>query len=86
MCICWLIIQIIKIYVTKVKIIQTAILSVCHIRKEYTFRMFDSGMLNRMFGPNWEKVKGVWKKLHNEYFNYYYSSSNITKDEQTKIK
>jgi hypothetical protein len=51
---------------TNVKIIQTIILSVCHIRKEHRLRMFDSRMLNRRFGTNWEKVKGIgknWEKV-----------------------
>jgi len=43
-------------------------------------------MLNRRFGPKWEKGRGDWKKLHNECFNYYYSSPNITKEEETKIQ
>jgi len=71
---------------TNFKIVQTIILSVCHIRKEHRLRIFDSRMLNSKFGPKWEKVRGDWKKLHNEYFDYYYSSSNITKEEETKIQ
>jgi len=60
MCIYWFIIQIIKMNGTKVKMIQTIILSVCHVRKEHRLRILDSRMLNRRFGPNWEKVKGDW--------------------------
>jgi len=56
--ICWFIIQIIN-----VKIIQTIILSVSHMRKYPRLRMFESRMLNRKFGPYWEKVKGDCKKI-----------------------
>ena len=34
-------------------------------------------MLRRIFGPKRDKVKGEWRRLHNEELNYLYSSPNI---------
>ena len=34
-------------------------------------------MLRRIFGSGTDEVSGRWRKLHNEEFNYLYSSPNI---------
>ena len=39
--------------------------------------MFENMVLRRIFGPRRDKVKGEWRRLHNEELNDLYSSSNI---------
>jgi hypothetical protein len=39
--------------------------------------VFDSRVLNRIFGLNRDEVTREWGKLHNEELNDLYSSSNI---------
>ena len=34
-------------------------------------------MLGRIFGSKRDEITGEWRKLHNEYLNDLYSSSNI---------
>jgi hypothetical protein len=36
-------------------------------------------LLRRIFGPNRDKVKGEWRKLHNEELNDLYSSHSIVR-------
>ena len=45
--------------------------------KEHRLRVFKNRMLRRIFGPKKDKVRGEWRKLHNEELNDLYSSSNI---------
>jgi hypothetical protein len=41
--------------------------------------VFENKILRRIFGPKWDEVKGMWRKLHNEELhNLYSSSSTIT--------
>jgi hypothetical protein len=41
-------------------------------------RVFEDRVLRRIFGPNWDGVMGMWRKLHNEeLYNLYFSSSII---------
>jgi hypothetical protein len=39
--------------------------------------MFENRVLMRIFGPNRDKVKGEWGKIHNEELNDLYYSPNI---------
>ena len=39
--------------------------------------MFENRALRRIFGPKRDKVRGEWRKLHNEELNSLYSSSDI---------
>ena len=39
-------------------------------------RVFENGMLRKLFGPTRDEVTGEWRKLHNEGLNLY-SSPNI---------
>jgi len=36
------------------------------LREELTLRVFENGVLRRIFGPKRDKVTGEWRKLHNE--------------------
>ena len=69
----------------KFKIYITIILSVFYgcetwsltLREVRRLRVFDSRVLNRIFGLNRDEVTREWGKLHNEELNDLYSSSNI---------
>jgi len=39
--------------------------------------VFENRALRRIFGPKRDKVRGEWRKLHNEELNNLYSSSDI---------
>jgi hypothetical protein len=47
------------------------------LREEHRLRVFESGVLRRIFGPKRGEVTGGWRKLHNEELHNLYSSSNI---------
>ena len=62
----------------KIKIYRTIILPVvlygCEtwsltLREERRLRVFENGLLRRIFGSNREEVKGEWGKIHNEELN-----------------
>ena len=70
----------------KIKIYRTIILPVvlygCEIwsltlREERRLRVFENGVLRRIFGPKREEVTGECIKLHNEELNDLYFLSNI---------
>ena len=46
------------------------------IRKS-KLRVFENGLLRRIFGPRRDGVTREWRQLHNEEFNDLYSSPNI---------
>ena len=39
------------------------------LREEHRLRVFENRVLRRIFGPNWDKGTGEWRKLHNEELN-----------------
>jgi hypothetical protein len=41
--------------------------------------MFEIWALRRIFGPTREKIRGRWRKMHNEEHHNFYSLPNITK-------
>jgi len=43
-------------------------------------------VLRRIFGPKRDEVTGEWRKLHNEEFNDLYSSPNIIRVIQSRIR
>jgi hypothetical protein len=51
-------------------------LGLSHYNKN-TFRVFENMVLRRIFGPNWEKVAGKWRRLHNEELHNLYAPPNI---------
>jgi hypothetical protein len=49
------------------------------LREERRLRVFENRALRRIFGPKWDKVRGEWRKLHNEELHELYSSSTIVR-------
>jgi hypothetical protein len=47
------------------------------LREEGKLRVFENRVMRRIFGPKRDKVTGERRKIHNEYLNDLYSSSNI---------
>jgi len=47
------------------------------LREERRLRVFENGVLRRVFGPQKEEVTGEWRKLHNEELNELYCLPNI---------
>ena len=47
------------------------------LRGECRLRVFENGMLRRLFGPKKDEASGEWRRLHNEEFYAVYSSPNI---------
>jgi hypothetical protein len=47
------------------------------LREEHRLRVFEDGMLRRIFGPKRDEVAGEWRKLHNEELHDLYSSQSI---------
>ena len=45
------------------------------LREERRLRVFENGVLRRIFGPKRDEVIGEWRKLHNEELNDLYSPS-----------
>jgi len=46
-------------------------------REELRLRVFECGMLRRIFGPKRDEVTGKWRRLRDEELNDLYSSLNI---------
>jgi hypothetical protein len=40
-------------------------------------RVFEDGVLRRIFGPKRDEMTGDWRKLHNEELHNLYSSPNV---------
>ena len=49
------------------------------LRKERRLRVFENGLLRRVFGPKRDEVTGEWRKLHNEDLSDLYSLPNIVR-------
>jgi hypothetical protein len=47
------------------------------LREEHRLRVFENGVLRRIFGPKRDEVTGGWRKLHNEELHNLYSSRSI---------
>jgi hypothetical protein len=47
------------------------------LREEYRFRVFENGVLRKIFVPKREEVAGGWRRLHNE--ELHNSSSSFIK-------
>jgi hypothetical protein len=44
------------------------------LREEHGLRVFENGVLRRLFGPKRDEVTRGWRKLHNEELHNLYSS------------
>ena len=49
------------------------------LREERRLRVFENGVLRRIFGPKRDEVTGEWRKSHNEELKGPYSSPNIVR-------
>jgi hypothetical protein len=49
------------------------------LREEYRLRVFENGVLRKIFGPKRDEVTGEWRVLHNEELNDMYCSPNIVR-------
>jgi len=47
------------------------------LREERKLKVFENGVLRRIFGPKRDKVTREWRKLHHGELNDLYSSHNI---------
>jgi hypothetical protein len=47
------------------------------LREEFGFRVFESGVLRKIFGPKWQEVTGDWRKLHNDELCDLYFRTNV---------
>jgi hypothetical protein len=47
------------------------------LREEHRLRVFENGVLRRIFGPKRDEVMGDWKKLHNEELHNLFSLPRI---------
>jgi hypothetical protein len=43
------------------------------LSEEHRLRVFENRVLKRIFGPKREEVVGGWRRLHNEFHNFYAS-------------
>ena len=55
------------------------------MREEGRLRVFENRVLRGVFGLKRDEVTGEWRKLHNEEFNYLYSSPNIVRVIKSRI-
>jgi hypothetical protein len=47
------------------------------LREERSLRVFENGVLRKIFGPKSDEVTEEWRKLHNEELNDLYSSQML---------
>jgi hypothetical protein len=78
----------IKIYTA---VILPAILYGCEtwsltLKEEYPLKVFENGVLRRIFGPKKDEVTKGWRKLHNEELRNLYSSPSIIRMTKSKIR
>jgi len=52
-------------------------LGILHWGREHRLRVFENGMLRRIFELNGDELTGVWRRLHNEELYEPYASPYI---------
>jgi hypothetical protein len=72
-------------------IILSVVLYGCEIlsiilREEHRLRVFENGVLRRIFGPKRDEETGGWRQLHNEELRDLYSSSSIIRMIKLRIR
>jgi hypothetical protein len=50
------------------------------LREELRLRVFENGVLRRIFGPKIDEVTRKWRKLHNEELNYLFFLPSVVRD------
>jgi len=56
------------------------------LREERRFRMYENRVLRRIFGPKMEEVAGGWRRLHNELYHLYTSTTIIRVIKSRKMR
>jgi hypothetical protein len=54
------------------------------VREEQRLRVFENGLLRRIFGPKREEGMGGWRELHIEELHNIYSSTNVIRVMKSK--
>jgi hypothetical protein len=54
------------------------------LREEHRLRVFENGVLRRIFGQRRDEVTGEWRKLHNEELHNLYSSPDIIRQVKSR--
>ena len=49
------------------------------LREERRLRVFENGVLRRVFGPKRDEVTGEWRKLHNDELSDLYPLPNMVR-------
>jgi hypothetical protein len=47
------------------------------LREECRLRVFENGVMRRIFGPKRDEVSGEWRRLHNKELYAMYSSPSF---------
>ena len=55
------------------------------LREERKLKVFENGVLGRIFGPKRDEVTVEWRKLHNEELDDLYSAPNIVRVIKSRI-
>jgi hypothetical protein len=56
------------------------------LREERRLKVFENGVLRRVFGHTRDEVTGEWRKLHNEELNDLYSLPNIVRVVKSRMR
>jgi hypothetical protein len=56
------------------------------LRQEQRLRVFENGVLRRIFGPKGDEASGEWRRLYNEELNDLYSSPNIIRVSKSTVR
>jgi hypothetical protein len=56
------------------------------LKEEHRLRVFENGVLRRIFGPKGEDVVGDWRRVHNEEFHNFCSLQNSIRVIKSEVK